>query len=87
MNKPSTKTRERAAVGTGSVCVGEIMPLAELHRRFGLSYKATKLMERKGLRMVEMGRCKYVLGADVVRFFEQLAAEQNPATAKEEKTD
>lgn len=61
---------------TGSIRTDEILPLPELKRRLGWGEHAIRQARRKGLRLIGFGRGKYALGADVLAFFERLAAEQ-----------
>ena len=49
---------------------------AELRRRFGWEEHAGRQARLNGLRLVSFGRGKYVLGADVLKFFERLAERQ-----------
>jgi hypothetical protein len=55
---------------------GEVLPLAIVRQRLGWGHKTAAKALREGLPAVEFGRCKYVLGADVIRFFERLRQEQ-----------
>jgi len=61
---------------TGSIRSDELLSLAELRRRLGWQEHAVRQARRAGLRLVSFGREKYVLGADVLQFFEKLGAEQ-----------
>ncbi len=60
----------------GSVAAGEVMPLREFGRRMGLASRALADAQRHGLRTVLFGRCKFVLGSDVLGWFNRLAAQQ-----------
>ncbi len=61
----------------GSISAGEVMPMTEFQRRFGLAYKSMREAQQQGLRTITLGRRKYVLGSDVLAFFEKLAAIQD----------
>lgn len=62
--------------GNGSVSFTEVMPLREFGRRLGLARRALADAQRKGLRTVLFGRCKFVLGQDAIAWFRRLAEEQ-----------
>jgi len=53
--------------------------LAEFRRRTGLGSHALRQVRAAGLRVVEVGRKRYVLGADWLRFLERQAAEEPSA--------
>jgi len=53
--------------------------LAEFRRRTGLGSYAFRQARTAGLRVVEVGRKRYVLGSDWLRFLEQQAAEESSA--------
>ena len=63
-------------VGGGSVSASEVMTLREFGRRLGLAKRACCDAQRQGLRTILFGRCKFVLGDDVVAWFRRLAEEQ-----------
>lgn len=60
----------------GSVSAGEVLPLREFGRRLGLASRALADAQRQGLRTVLFGRCKFVIGSDVVAWFQSLAEQQ-----------
>jgi hypothetical protein len=62
--------------GVGSVSITEVMTLREFGRRLGLAKRACADAQRQGLRTILFGRCKFVLGQDVVAWFRRLAEEQ-----------
>jgi hypothetical protein len=62
--------------GSGSVSVNEVMTMREFGRRLGLGQKACCDAQRQGLRTILFGRCKFVLGEDVIAWFRRLAEEQ-----------
>ena len=62
--------------GCGFVSFTEVMTLREFGRRLGLAQKACCDAQRQGLRTILFGRCKFVLGQDVVTWFRRLAEEQ-----------
>ena len=74
------QTPPSTPVGFDSVSTGEILPLRELGRRFGLGQKSLRAIQRDGLRTIQVGRLKFVLGGDILTFFERLAEEQNGGT-------
>ena len=43
----------------------------EVERRLGLGLHAMRSARKKGLRVLRVGRCDYVLGADLIKFAEQ----------------
>ena len=59
---------------------GEVYSLAELRRRLRWQDHAVRQARIAGLRLVSFGRAKFVLGSDVLRFFERLAERQEPRT-------
>ncbi len=52
----------------GEISVGSVYTLPEFKRRTGLDDKAVRKAQRNGLRTVQVGRCKFVLGSDFCRF-------------------
>jgi hypothetical protein len=62
--------------GSGSVSVNEVMTLREFGRRLGLAQRACCDAQRQGLRTIIFGRCKFVLGEDVVAWFRRLGEEK-----------
>lgn len=48
----------------------EIVPLADFARRLGLGPSAMRTARRQGLRVRRIGRRKYILGRDLIAFFE-----------------
>ena len=62
--------------GCGSVSFTEVMTMREFGRRLGLGQRACCDAQRQGLRTILFGRCKFVLGQDVVAWFRRLAEEQ-----------
>lgn len=75
MKKPLDKTQS-ARIGYGSILASEVMTLREFGRRLGLGPRALCDAQRQGLRAVLFGRVKYVVGADAIDFFRQLAEQQ-----------
>ena len=70
MRKPT------APAPSGSIRSDEIVSLSELQRRFSLGYKSTAAAQKMGLKTVVLGRQKFCLGEDVIRFFRKLATQQ-----------
>jgi hypothetical protein len=66
----------------GSIQAGEVMTLAELKRRLGLGEHAIRQARRAGLRLIAFGRGKFVLGADVLAFFEALAQQHTDSNGQ-----
>ncbi len=64
------------AIGRGSVRADEVMSLREFGRRLGLAARALCDCQRAGLRTVLVGRCKFVIGADALRWFAAMAQQQ-----------
>lgn len=60
----------------GSISAGEVMTLREAARRLGIGAAGMRQAQRAGLKCVPFGRQKFVLGADVLKFFEQLKEEK-----------
>ena len=58
------------------VRAGEVYSLAELRRRLQWKEYSVRMARVAGLRLVTFGRSKYVLGSDVLKFFERLADQQ-----------
>ena len=58
------------------VRAGEVYSLAELRRRLQWKEHAVRMARVAGLRLITFGRAKYVLGSDVLKFFERLANHQ-----------
>jgi len=70
----ASKAKPRPVAGPRFVSAGEVYPLPELTRRLGWGEHALRQARRAGLRVIAFGRCKYVLGSDVVDFFHRLAS-------------
>ena len=68
--------RKDALIGHGSVSTNEVLSLREAGRRLGLASRALCDCQRQGLRTILCGRVKYVLGSDVLAFFQQLRDKQ-----------
>lgn len=71
MRKP---TPSQPPVGPTSIRADEVMPFAEAARRLGWCAKSRRYAQRDGLRVIPYGRYQYVLGADLIAFFERLAS-------------
>jgi hypothetical protein len=69
MNTPAVKP----APAPGVICDGEVYRLREVCRRLGWKEHALRKAREAGLRMIIFGREKYVLGADILGFFKNLA--------------
>ena len=79
MTKQAMKTGSQKPAPRRSSAVvraGEVYSLAELRRRLQWKEHAVRMARVAGLRLVTFGRTKYVLGSDVLRFFERLADQQ-----------
>lgn len=66
--------------GFGSIRGDEILPLREVARRLGWGQRLIVKAQVDGLRVVQYGRMKYCLGADVLHFFRQRVAGAIPQT-------
>lgn len=73
MRKPQAPT---APAGPASIRRDEVMPFAEAARRLGWCAKSRRYAQRDGLRVIPYGRFQYVLGADILDFFQRLAERQ-----------
>ena len=60
----------------GTISVHEVYTLAEFQRRAGMNAHAMRAARRKGLRVVAVGRKRYVLGADWLVFLREQAAKE-----------
>ena len=69
-------------IGYGSISADEVLPLREAARRLGWEQKTIRRAQREGLRTVGFGRFKYVLGRDVLGFFDKLAGQQTEQGGK-----
>jgi len=58
---------------SGSVRADEVLSQRELQRRFGWQEHSLRQARLAGLRTVQFGRERYVIGADVLDFFRKLA--------------
>lgn len=56
--------------------MGEVLLLSEACRRLNWGRETFWSAKRAGLRSIAFGRQKFLLGADVLSFFERLADEQ-----------
>ncbi len=63
--------QERQRDGWGSIHEGEVLPLREAARRLGWGQKTIRAAQRAGLRTIAMGRLKYIVGSDLLKFFGQ----------------
>lgn len=61
-----------------SVCRGAVYTVEEVCRRLRWEKWAFRQVRLHGLRAIRCGRRNYVLGDDVLAFFERLAEEQRP---------
>lgn len=69
---PATDDRQPA----GEIHVGRLYTAVAFRRRLGWGLKAYRHAKRKGLRVSQFGRQEFVMGADVLAFFQRLAEEQ-----------
>ena len=76
---PSAATRPAAEPAPGVIRDGEVYSLREFARRLHWREHALRQARAAGLRMVAFGRERFVLGADVLRFFTELAEQQAAA--------
>ena len=73
MRKPQATT---APAGFASIRADELMLFSEAARRLGWCAKSRRYAQRDGLRVIPYGRFQYVLGADILDFFQRLAERQ-----------
>ncbi len=66
-----------ATQSPGIVREGEALTVSEFRRRTGLQQYALTQCRKAGLRVIEIGRKRYVLGADWLRFLEGEAKKQS----------
>ena len=73
MKRPLDKT---PSIGRGSIHADEILLFSEAAQRLGWCAKSRRFAQRDGLRVTKYGRHQYVIGRDVVDFFQRLAERQ-----------
>jgi hypothetical protein len=66
----------------GSIRADEVLPVRVMAKRLGMNVKSLAHAKREGLRTVKFGRFDYVLGRDVLAFFERLAQAQADGNGK-----
>ena len=59
----------------GSIKANELMPLTEFMRRMGMGRKAWFALRRAGFPCRRFGRQAFIVGADALRFFSALPAD------------
>lgn len=59
-----------------SIHADELLPLPILKKRLGWGNRSIAQAQRDGLRAVVFGRGKYVLGRDLLAFFDRLGEQQ-----------
>lgn len=81
--------RDVSASGCGCISRDELVTLAELKRRLNWEHYNVRIAKERGLRIIKFGCNKYVLGSDLLAFFEKLEREQDtmikPATSRENR--
>jgi hypothetical protein len=60
-----------------------VYPASVVRSRLGWEKRSWAHAKREGLRVVQFGRFAYVLGADMLAFFERLAERQNGEDGRE----
>ena len=63
---------------TGVISKDEAYTVAEFRRRAGLGDYAFREVRRAGLRVVAVGKKRFVRGADWLEFLSRMAAEDTP---------
>ena len=71
----------------GHVAADEMYTVREIKRRLGLGLHAMRSARKKGLRVLRIGRCDYVLGADLIKFAEQTNQTDSSPQALAEQTE
>lgn len=61
--------------GPRSIPANTVMTLREAARRLGWKTHAVRQAKKAGLRVIRFGRQDYVLGNDVIGFFQRLAGD------------
>ncbi len=74
MKRPPVPPRDHQPAGVARD--GEVYRLAELQRRMGWGAHALRQARVAGLRLISFGREKFVLGSDVIQFFQRLGDRQ-----------
>jgi len=64
------------AHATGTIRADELVSLSEFRRRFHLGEHFIRQFRKNGLRLVRFGREDFLLGRDVIGFFERLGEQQ-----------
>lgn len=73
MTTPRSSAGNRPAPrALGSIRADEVQPAEEFCRRMGVSTKAWREMQHRGLRAIQCGKRKYVMGCDALDFFRRL---------------
>ena len=78
MKTPSRKPSPRRAPAV--VRAGELYSWLELRRRLRWGEHAGRMARVAGLRLISFGREKFVLGQDVLEFFQRLGERQQAVT-------
>jgi len=68
MNRRPLNSADRPALG--SIRADEVLPFREAARRLGWAAKTRRAAKRAGLRTITFGRAEFILGADLVAFFQ-----------------
>ena len=72
----SNETPSRQSPGPaplGSIRADEVLPAELFRERMGISIKAWREMQHRGLRAVQSGKRQYVIGEHALAFFRKLA--------------
>jgi len=75
-NEAGPHHRPAPAPARGSIASDEVLLYSEAARRLGWCAKSRRFAIKAGLRVVRFGRHQYVIGADVLAFFQRLAEQQ-----------
>lgn len=67
-----TATAEKSSPSLGAIAADQSYPLPTFMRLTGLSLWAMRQARRKGLKLRTVGRRKFVLGSDWLKYLEQL---------------
>ncbi len=72
----SAPPRRQRVASSLSIRADEVLLLSEAARRLKLGKRGSSRARRLGLKTARFGRCRYVLGSDVLDFFSRLADHQ-----------
>ena len=83
--KPGPDSTQPRALG--GIHRDEVLPFAVAAARLGWCAKSRRFAQRDGLKVISYGRYQYVRGADLLAFFDRLAAQQAGRNEQGGQTD